>query len=83
MARVQALHAACAPASWYETQIMGQGVDHRAGKEEAVGIKASEVGEWLRKSAGKRDHSEAQRGNYVVLQPEGKFHLLTSVSAQL
>jgi len=44
-----------------------------AGKEEAMSIKASEVGEWLRKSASKRDHREHITDDYVVLRPGPNF----------
>jgi hypothetical protein len=33
-----------------------------------MGIKASEVGAWLRKSAGKRDHYELMPEDYIVLR---------------
>ena len=39
-------------------------------------MKASEVGAWLRKSAGKRDHYELMPEDYVVLRPEPNFHWL-------
>jgi hypothetical protein len=45
-------------------------------KEEAMGIKASEVGGWLRKSAGKRDHHELMPEDYVVIRPGPNFHWL-------
>ncbi len=45
-------------------------------KEEAMGIKASEVGAWLRKSAGKRNHHELMPEDYVVLRPGPNFHWL-------
>ena len=41
-----------------------------------MGIKASEVGAWLRKSAGKRDHYELMPEDYVVLRPGPNFHWL-------
>jgi hypothetical protein len=56
--------------------MMVQGVDNRAAKEEAMGMKASEVGAWLRKSAGKRDHHELMPEDYVVLRPGPNFHWL-------
>jgi len=34
-----------------------------------MGMKASEVGNWLRQRAGKRDHREAISGDYVVIRP--------------
>ena len=49
--------------------MMGLGVGHSAAKEEAMSIKASEVSEWLRKSAGKRDHHELMPEDYVVVRP--------------
>ena len=36
-----------------------------------MGMKASEVGNWLRQDAGRRNHHEALRGDYVVLRPGG------------
>jgi hypothetical protein len=36
-------------------------------------MKASEVGNWLRQVAGKRDHHEALRGDYVILRPGPNF----------
>src|SRR4051812_31026864 len=41
-----------------------------------MGIKASEVGAWLRKSAGKRDHYELMPEDYVVVRPGPNFDLL-------
>ena len=41
-----------------------------------MGIKASEVGAWLRKSAGKRDHHELMPEDYVVVRPGPNFHWL-------
>jgi hypothetical protein len=32
-----------------------------------MGMKASEVGDWLRQMAGKRDHREALRDDYLVM----------------
>ena len=43
-----------------------------------MGIKASEVGDWLRQRAGKRDHREIIPDDYLVLRP-GPNHL-SSVS---
>jgi len=40
---------------------MGQGVGPQGSKKGPVGMKASEVGAWLRKRAGKRDHHELRR----------------------
>ena len=39
-----------------------------------MGMKASEVGAWLRKSAGKRDHHELLPKDYVVVRPGPNFH---------
>ena len=39
-----------------------------------MGMKASEVGAWLRKSAGKRDHHELMPEDYVVIRPGPNFH---------
>ena len=47
-----------------------------------MGMKASEVGDWLRQRAGKRDHREALSGDYLVIRPGPKFHLLNPASAQ-
>ena len=33
-----------------------------------MGVKASEVGDWLRQRAGKRDHREVLSGAYVVIR---------------
>jgi len=41
--------------------------------ETAMGMKASEVGDWLRQRAGKRDHREALSGDYVVIRPGPDF----------
>jgi hypothetical protein len=38
-----------------------------------MGMKASEVGAWLRKSAGKRDHHELLPEDYVVVRPGPNF----------
>jgi hypothetical protein len=56
------------------TQMMGLGVGHSAAKEETMSMKASEVGEWFRKCAGKRDHHELMPEDYVVVWPGPKFH---------
>ncbi len=34
-----------------------------------MGVKASEVGDWLRQRAGKRDHREVLAGDYLVIRP--------------
>ena len=39
-------------------------------------MKASEVGNWLRQHAGKRDHRELMPEDYVVLRPGPNFDLL-------
>ena len=39
-----------------------------------MGMKASEAGAWLRKSAGKRDHHELMPEDYVVVRPGPNFH---------
>ena len=41
-----------------------------------MGMKASEVGAWLRKSAGKRDHHELMPEDYVVVRPGPNFYWL-------
>ena len=41
-----------------------------------MSMKASEVGAWLRKSAGKRDHHELMPQDYVVVRPGPNFHWL-------
>ena len=41
-----------------------------------MGMKASEVGDWLRQRAGKRDHREVMQGDYLVIRPGPNFHLL-------
>jgi hypothetical protein len=41
----------------------------------AMGIKASDVGEWLRRSAGKTDHRKlVPDDDYLVLRPGPNFH---------
>jgi hypothetical protein len=46
-------------------------------------IKASEVGDWPRQIAGKRDHREAMPDDdYLVLRPEPNFDLLNPVATQ-
>jgi hypothetical protein len=47
-----------------------------------MGVKASEVGDWLRQRTGKRDHREAMSGNHLVLRPGPNFHLLNPVITQ-
>ena len=42
-------------------------------KEAAMGMKASEVGAWLRQHAGKRDHREVLRDDYLVVRPGPNF----------
>jgi hypothetical protein len=39
----------------------------------AMGMKASEVGDWLRQIAGKRDHREVLRDASLVLRPGPNF----------
>src|SRR5829696_4304254 len=56
--------------------MVGVGVGHSAAKEEAMSMKASEVGEWLRKNTGKRDHHELMPQDYVVVRPGPNFHWL-------
>jgi len=41
-----------------------------------MGMKANEVGDWLRKIAGKRDHREVLSGDYLVLRPGPNFDWL-------
>jgi hypothetical protein len=41
-----------------------------------MGMKTSEVGNWLRQIAGKRDHHEVLSGDYLVLRPGPNFDLL-------
>jgi hypothetical protein len=41
-----------------------------------MGMKASEVGGWLRQRAGKRDHREALSGDVVVIRPGPNFDWL-------
>jgi hypothetical protein len=41
-----------------------------------MGMKASEVGDWLRQRAGKGNHCEVLSGDYVVIRPGPSFHLL-------
>src|SRR5215213_6794203 len=41
-----------------------------------MSMKASEVGEWLRKNTGKRDHHELMPQDYVVVRPGPNFHWL-------
>jgi hypothetical protein len=37
-------------------------------------MKASEVGDWVRQIAGKRDHREVVSDDYLVLRPGPNFH---------
>ena len=40
-----------------------------------MGMKANEIGDWLRRQrAGKRDHHEALRDDYVVIRPSPNFN---------
>jgi len=41
-----------------------------------MGMKAGEVSDWLRKSAGRRDHHELLPEDYVVVRPGPNFHWL-------
>jgi hypothetical protein len=41
-----------------------------------MGMKASEVGDWLRQRVGRRDHHELMPEDYVVLRPGPNFHWL-------
>ena len=41
-----------------------------------MSMKASEVSDWLRQRAGKRDHHEALASDYLVLRPGPNFHWL-------
>jgi len=45
-------------------------------------MKASEVGDWLRQIAGKRDHREVLSDDYLVLRPGPNFDLLNPVATQ-
>jgi hypothetical protein len=56
--------------------MMGLGVGHRTVKEGPMGMKANEVGDWLRQIAGKRDHHELMPQDYVVVRPGPNFHWL-------
>jgi hypothetical protein len=47
-----------------------------------MGVKASEVGDWLRQRAGKRDHLEVLSSDHVVIRPGPNFHLLNPAPAQ-
>jgi hypothetical protein len=38
-----------------------------------MGVKASEVGDWLRQRAGKRDHREVLSDDVVVIWPGPNF----------
>ena len=53
-----------------------------------MGVKASEVGDWLRQRAGKRAHREVLSGDYLVIRPGPNFDQLldllsTSARARL
>ena len=41
-----------------------------------MSVKASEVGNWLRQIAGKRDHRQALSDDYLVLRPGPNFDWL-------
>jgi hypothetical protein len=41
-----------------------------------MGVKASEVGGWLRQRTGKRDHREIMSDDYVVIRPGPNFDWL-------
>jgi hypothetical protein len=41
-----------------------------------MGMKASEVGDWLRQRAGKRDHREVLSDDVVVIRPGPNFDWL-------
>ncbi len=41
-----------------------------------MGMKASEVGDWLRRAAGNRDHREVVADDYAVIRPGPNFHWL-------
>jgi hypothetical protein len=42
-------------------------------REAAMGMKASEIGDWLRQHAGKRDHRKVLRDEYLVVRPGPNF----------
>jgi hypothetical protein len=42
-------------------------------REATMGMKASEVGDWLRQIAGKHDHHEVLRDGYLVVRPGPNF----------
>ena len=44
--------------------------------ETSMSMKASEVSDWLRRRAGKRDHHEAVSGDYLVIRPGPNFDWL-------
>ena len=44
-------------------------------------MKASEVGEWVRQIAGKRDHRKVMSDDYVVLRPGPNFDWLMGYPA--
>ena len=41
-----------------------------------MGMKVNEVGDWLRRTSGKRDHREVLRDDYLVLRPGPNFDWL-------
>src|SRR3954447_15822059 len=47
--------------------------------ETVMGMKASEVGGWLRQRAGKRDHREVLSGDYLVIRPGPSFDRLIAI----
>ena len=46
------------------------------GRETAMGVNASEVSDWLRQHAGKRDHREVLSDDVVVIRPGPNFDWL-------
>jgi hypothetical protein len=51
--------------------------------EAAMRMKASEVGDWLPQTAGKRDHRKVlSDDDYLVLRPGPNFNLLNPVPTQ-
>ena len=46
-----------------------------------MGMKASEVGDWLRRAAGKRDHREVVADDSVVIRPGPNFHWLVGAGS--
>jgi hypothetical protein len=48
-----------------------------------MGMKVSEVGDWLRQRAGKRDHRELMSpADYLVLRSGPDFDLLNPIAGQ-